>query len=294
MENKSFLGLVVSFFKEIFLFLKEILFEGNENELLQVSGVKKGFKNGFKYGIWLLILPIKIGKYFANPDFRVYHFLEKMITPFLFISDILSGRNSNIVAKTFESFIEKLKSGGTTELKANIADIDVFRNLFIIRKIVTGILFVILVCLGAFWGFSIFETVADMLNVGGLLSGIVAGGGTSALITISSLGIFGILNLIIFLIALSFYAYIIFICIKITAYIIRDSYILKPKQMQNFLFEVIDYTYKKTKQIYGEELAQKALFAILENFILKEETIDMLEVSELSSKQDFEKLEIFG
>ncbi len=288
MENKSFFGLIKDLFKETFSFLKIVAFEGGESDLLKKMEVKKGFKNSLKYAIWLMILPIRIAKYFINPDLRAYRFVEKAVTPFLFIDAIFG--NENVVAKTYSTFVENLRANGTVELKANIEDIDRFKVLFVVKKLIVAFVFSVLVYIASEIAFEVvFDFLATIKNVG-LVGGVGAGFLLDSIgLTIGS-GLIGlIITSLLKLFAVGLIAYLIFLLVKIVVFSLRDAYVLKIDEMQNFLFDLVDYTHQKTKEIYGEDVPKKALFAVTENFVLTNniKKIDMLENKQLQAKDDF-------
>lgn len=292
MEDKSFFGLVKDLFKETFSFLKTIAIEGNESDLLQKMEVKKGLVNGLKYLIFLMILPIRVAIYFVNPDLRAYRFVEKAVTPFLFIEAIFG--NKNVVAETYAKFVENLRAGATTELKANIEDIDRFKVLFVIKKLLVAFIFSFLIYAA---GEVAFDSISSFLGQIGNI-GFFGGAGAaafaesgSALLGMSFVGL--ILILILKIIAIAFVSYIIYLLLKIIIFSIRDAYVLDVVEMQNFIFDLIDYTHQKTKQIYGKEVPKQALYATIENFVLKingdwdKLRLDMLSEKRLESEKDF-------
>ena len=288
MENKSFFGLIKDFVKETFSFLRTILFAGGESDLLQKMEVKKGVKNSLKYFIYLMILPLKIAKYFVNPDLRAYRFVEKAVTPFLFIDAIFG--NENVVAKTYSKFVENLQAGATTKLKANVEDIDKFKVLFVVKKLIVAFIFASLVYISSEIAYDVvlsFLQMVEGFGAGGLIGiGFLT---TSPGVTITG-GLIGlIITSIIDILTLSIISYLIFLLVKLIVFRLRDAYILDIDEMQNFVFDLIDYTHTKTKEIYGDEVPKKALFAVTENFVLTKDIkqIDMLENKQLQTKNDF-------
>lgn len=86
-------------------------------------------------------------------------------------------------------------------------------------------------------------------------------------------------------IALVGVAYVFYVILKIIIWSVRSAYILDPGEMENFLIDLVDYTHAKTKEIYGEEVANQALFALRENFIMAK-AVDMLHDDKMAAKLD--------
>ena len=298
----SFWGLIGEFFKETWSLVKTIGFEGGESDLLQKIGIKKGFFNSIKYFICLLILPVKIAKYLINPDFTLYRLVEKAITPFLLLDFAFS---ENVVARTYESFVESLKTGGDTELKANISEVDKFKTMFIVRKLAVALIFVSLVFLGGEIAIDAMVSFIQNISIGGFGVGVTIFGFDNNFDVWENTGGGGFIGILTMLGSFAMYlgsvavatilaTYILYLGIKIIVLSLRDAYILEKSEMESFLTDLIDFTHQKTKELYGVTIAKQALLATYQNFVI-DKNIDMLKdekmVAKLDLRDELEKLE---
>jgi len=294
----TFFGLIAEFFKETWSLIKTIGFEGGESDLLQKLEVKKGFLNSIKYFIYLLILPVKIAKYLVNPDFKLYRLIEKAVTPFLFLDFAFS---ENVVANTYESFVEGLKTGANSELKANISEVDKFKTMFIVRKLAVALIFSYVVLIGGEVSFAVMVNFIQNASFGGIFAGgfsVFAGMGSFSTggASIGLLSYFGVfltmLSTILFFgsiaVASILISYILYLGLKIIVLSLRDAYVLDKNEMELFLTDLIDFTHQKTKELYGETIAKQALLATYQNFVI-DKNVDMLKDEKMVAKLDLKK-----
>jgi len=265
--------------RQLFSVLKqtfiEIFKDPKDNPFYEKLGIRKDFIASIRYILYLFVtLPLQIFNMIINVDYRFYLFIEKLSLSVFWIF----GRNNlgvDILSKNYERYVKSLLTNSQDAVVADLsgtqAVVDFFRGFKIIATIIFSVVFVVI----AIVGIDVFS------NTLGFIVGKVTAVGVSPFLfgddsvggILASMGLGLILWLffsVVFLIFFTiFFAYLAYVLLKIILINVNAVLNVPYEDFSEFVVNAIDFEIKKTKELYGEEVAEKALSGLVENFVSK-------------------------
>jgi hypothetical protein len=290
---------IKSIWSEIWGDLKAIFSKNTNSKLLKDLEVQKGFKAGLKYWtIILVVLPIKILRIIANIDYPFVFFMQKLFMAFISIFEIEKLKS---LGENYAIFVNAILQKGENIVKPNLANVQEIINIYRLVKILSvAFVFVFaseMVDLGV-------EAIVGMLNH--LFAMVTATTTTTAFTVLApnsasdgflvGLSVWAVLQLIFYfavsIFVFTFFAYLFFAFLKLLYKEFKAFLYVDMDDLAQFLIEELDYTYAKTAELYGEDVAKKALMMMLENYVVKNNEFDVVVNDEklLEIRDEYKKL----
>jgi len=266
--------------RQLFSVLKqtfiEIFKDPKDNPFYERLGIKKDFFASIRYAFYLLItLPLQIFNMIINVDYRFYLFTEKLSLSIFWIF----GRNNlgvDVLSKNYERYVKSLLTNSQDAVVADLsgtqAVIDFFRGFKIISTIIFAVVFMFILAIGIDTFSNVLGFIVGKVTAVTATSFLMYGGGIKAFF--ASMGLSMVLWLffsIVFLIFFTiFFMYLMYVLFKIIVININAVLSVSYEDFSEFVVNAIDFEIKKTKELYGEDVAEKALNGLIENFVSKD------------------------
>ena len=266
-------------FKSVFV---EIFRKNKENELYKQLGVKKGVLSSLKYMFFIFVtFPLMLFKKVINLDYQFYLSVEKMTLSILWLFKH-NDLGTDILGKNYQKFVKAVVDKTDEIIMPDLSGVQSVVNFYRGYKLIAIITFVVIYLLITIIGIKIFSFVLGVIvsKITATAGIAVFGGNVVYDLSISVLlsVIFGFL----FEMYLALYfGYTLYVGLKLILYQIHSIMYIKKDDYIDFLFNAIDFEILKTKELFGEDIANKAFEGLVENFVLKDENANLINADKL-------------
>lgn len=256
--EKSLLSTIKDVFKEIIT--------TKDDSLSSQLGVKKGFFSSIKYLIYVFVVfPLILLKNIINVNYTFYQSIEKLTFAIMFF---FSKDSNEILSNNYQRFVNADINNANQTLTADVAGIQSVINYYRAFKAVSMFLFLFIYLGITYIGIHILALVISVI-----IAKLVAIGAGIAWGGFHGLG-FGLLLFVVSLIVLTvflflLFGYVAFVGLKLLLLQLNAIIYVEKEDLTDFIINALDFTILKTEEIYGEDTAEVALNAVIENFVLR-------------------------
>ncbi len=255
--------------KNLLTTIKDLLREiitTDDNSLLSQLGVKKGFFSSVKYLIYVFVIfPLILLKNIINVNYTFYQAVEKLTFAVMYF---FNKDSSEILSNNYQRFVNADINGANQTLTADVAGIQSVINYYRAFKAVSMLLFLTVYLGITYIGIRVLAAVISIIIAkfvaieAGFAWGGLAGASLGVLTFIVSLVVVTVFLFLLF-------GYVAFVGLKLLLLQLNAIIYVDKEDLTDFIVNALDFTILKTEEIYGEDTAEVALNAVIENFVLR-------------------------